>query len=275
MLAGIAGAGPDLGRDGTVPAHLRIERWLSAAIGAGELVPGDRLPGEQQLATALGVSRMTLRQALASLAARGVLRRTPGRGGGTFVARPRIECDLTGLAGFTEQMRRAQVRAGARRVGAATVPAGPAVARALGLAPGAPVHEVVRVRSGDGEPLALERSWFPAAIFPDLLAHRLTGSLYALLARRYGQRPHTADEALQAVVATAAEARWLGLDPGAPLLLIERTAATAAGVPVEYARDLYRSDRVRIGVRTGIGVAARRTVAPAAGAAPPPAPGPA
>ena len=94
------------------PLHAQIEHWLTGVIGAGGLVPGDRLPREADLAATLGVSRMTLRQALATLEAGGILERKTGRTGGTFVTEPRIECDLTGLAGFTEQMRRANVRAG-------------------------------------------------------------------------------------------------------------------------------------------------------------------
>jgi GntR family transcriptional regulator len=252
---------PDLSRDSDLPAHVQIEQWLMRAINKGDLVPGDKLPREQQLAMTLGVSRMTLRQALASLATRGVLKRKPGRTGGTFIAQPKIECDLTGLAGFTEQMRRANLRAGARRLSASTQPASRAAAKALGLEPGAPVHEVVRVRSGNGEPLALERSYFPADSFPDLLSHRLSGSIYDVLSRLYGQTPYTADEALEPVIATAQEAHLLGVEPGTPLMLIERTAFTAAGLPVEFARDLFRSDRIRISIRTGIGDAARMRLA--------------
>ena len=77
-------------------------------------MPGDKLPREETLAARLGVSRMTLRQALAALERHGTIVRKPGRLGGTFVAEPKIVCDLTGLMGFTEQMRRAHVRAGAR-----------------------------------------------------------------------------------------------------------------------------------------------------------------
>lgn len=252
MSEELLAAVPDLTVDSPQPAHLRIEQWLARAIGQGDLAPGDRLPSEQRLAAALGVSRMTLRQALASMEGHGTISRRPGRRGGTFVTVPRIEFDLTGLAGFTEQMRRSHLRAGARVVSAATVPAGRGCAAALGLVRGGPVHEIVRVRSARRQPIALERACFPVEHFPDLLDHRLTGSLYALLARRYGQPPHTATEALEPVVATAWEARLLGLDEGAPLMLIERTARTAAGVAVEYARDLFRPDRTRITLRTGV-----------------------
>jgi GntR family transcriptional regulator len=246
---------PDLATVSTLPAHARIEHWLTQSIGRGELVPGDRLPPEDQLASLLGVSRMTLRQALASLGALGTIVRKPGRLGGTFVAEPRIECDLTGLAGFTEQMRRANLRAGARMISSTTIPAARAVAAGLSIERGGLVHEVIRVRTANREPLALERAYFPAGPFPDLLEQRLTGSIYNLLSRRYGQSPHTAIETLEPVVAARAEATLLRIEEGTPLMLIERTAFTAAGLAVEFARDLFRSDRMRISLRTGIRVA--------------------
>jgi GntR family transcriptional regulator len=245
---------PDLGDSSSAPAHARIERWLTDVIGRGDLVPGDRLPPEGDLAALLGVSRMTLRQALASLESVGTVVRKPGRRGGTFVDEPKILCDLTGLAGFTEQMRRANLRAGARMVSATTRPASPAVAAGLSVERGAPVHEIVRVRTAHRQPLALERAYFPGSVFPDLLSRRLTGSLYALLTKAYGHTPATAAESLQAVTASPDEARLLGIEEHAPLMEIERTAYTAAGLAVEYARDLFRPDRVRISLRTGISV---------------------
>ncbi len=237
------------------PAHVQIEQWLVRAIGAGHLAVGDKLPREADLAAGIGVSRMTLRQALGRLEARGVITRTPGRSGGTFVSEPKIDVDLTGWAGFTATMRRAHVRVGTRVVSAATIPATPSVAEALGLAVGAPVHEVVRVRAAQKVPMALERSWFPAAAFPDLLQRRLTGSLYALLRSVYGHEPRVADELVDPVVAGAQEAGLLAVAVGTPLLRVERTAFTAAGLSVEFARDLFRPDRVRLRVRSDLSAA--------------------
>lgn len=241
---------PDLaGRPG-VPAHQLIEQWLTRLISDRTLRVGDKLPAESRLAEVLGVSRMTLRQALASLEAKRVLERRRGRRGGTFIAQPKIDCDLTGLAGFTEQMRRANVRPGARLVSAATIRAPRSVAQSLELDREAPVHEVIRVRSANREPLALERSYFPAAVFPDLLEHSLHGSLYELMRREYSHAPHSSTESLEPVVATDREASLLEVAAGSPLTLINRTAYTATGLPVECALDLYRADRTRITLRT-------------------------
>lgn len=250
MGEGLLDRTPVLVRRRGTPVHAQIEQWLMAEIGGGGLATGDRLPGERELAAALQVSRMTLRQALDGLTRRGVLLRTPGRAGGAFVAEPKIDCDLTGVAGFSEQMRRARRRAGARVLAARTVAAGGEVATALDLAPGDPVHELFRVRSADRAALALERSWLPAARLPGFLDQRLTGSVYRLLADRYGLAPHRAVEYLEPVTAEPGDAVDLGVEPGSPLMRVERTAYANAGVAVEYARDLYRADRVRLMIRT-------------------------
>lgn len=241
---------PELSTSAGLPVHAQIEQWLTELIDSGGLLPGDQLPKEKDFATQLGVSRMTLRQALASLEARGVVERIPGRRGGTFIREPKIDVDITGLAGFTEQLRRGHRRAGARVVSATVEQAPRLVAQALQIAAGADVFKIVRVRSANREPLALECSYLPAALLPGLLDHALTGSLYALLGRAYDRAPRTATEVLAPKVAADSEARLLKVDVGSPLMLIERTASSAAGLPVEYARDLFRPDRVRISVRT-------------------------
>ena len=244
---------PDLAGPGDEPSHLRIERWLAELVDRGLLKVGDRLPAENDLASQLGVSRMTLRQALGALETRGLVERRRGRSGGTFVTRPRVECDLTGLPGFTEQMRRAHVRAGARVVRARLIQPAGEVARALELDHGQQVYEVLRIRSANREPLAFEETYLAAQDFPGLLDHRLTGSLYTLMRRSYGLAPYTAREWLEPALADDHVAGLLGTTVGAALMLVTRTAYTETGRPVEHAYDRYRADRTRIALRTGIG----------------------
>ena len=230
--------------------HAQIEDWLAGEIAAGALGPGDRLPAEHDLAAWFGVSRMTLRHALAELVKRGLVTKTVGRRGGTFVAAPKLEQDLTTLAGFSEQLRRHGMVAGARVLTAVARPAGPAAAAALRIGPGDPVYEVRRIRLADGRPIAAERSVFPAGRFPGMLDSRLDGSLYELLEVRYGLRPHRARESLEPVTAGVREAEALEVAVGAPLMLVERTAYARSGEPLEYAHDLFRGDRTRVVVWT-------------------------
>jgi GntR family transcriptional regulator len=231
-------------------AHGQIEEWLADAIAAGQLAPGDRLPTEHDLAARLGVSRMTLRHALGELAQRGLVTRSVGRSGGTFVAEAKLEQDLTTLVGFSEQLRRHGKVAGAQVLAATTIPASATAAAALRLAADDLVFQVRRIRLADGKPIGLEDSLFPAALFPGLLDCRLDGSLYELLEARYGLRPHRARESLEPVVAGVREAEALDIDEGAPLMLVERTAYAASGQPLEFARDRFRGDRTRVVVWT-------------------------
>src|SRR5712691_13011960 len=117
---------PRIVREPGTTVHAQIEDWLAGQIATGALAPGDRLPAEQDLAGWFGVSRMTLRHALGELARRGLVTRAVGRTGGTFVAEPKLEQDLTTLAGFSEQLRRHGMVAGARVLAASDRRAGPA-----------------------------------------------------------------------------------------------------------------------------------------------------
>ena len=243
---------PRLARTSDEPSHARIEHWLRGRIAAGQLLPDDKLPPEEELAAALGVSRMTLRQALGSLETTGVIERRRGRAGGTFIREQQIEVDLTGLPGFTEQMGRSNIRAGARVVSVRRLRPDRAVASALELTSGKEVFEIIRVRSADREPLALEETYLPCHLFTGLDRRRLTGSIYAIMRKDYDLAPHNAQEWLEPALATDEHAALLDIEPGAALMLVTRTSYTAAGVAVEHARDRYRADRTRISLRTSI-----------------------
>ena len=108
------------------------------------------------MAGALGVSRMTLRQALNGLESKGLLVRKRGRWGGSFVARPRFDYELSGLPGFTEQMRRSNALAGARVIEAATVQPEPEVRAGAAAAPQA---EGRTASSGCGRRTASRSRW--------------------------------------------------------------------------------------------------------------------
>jgi len=215
--------------------YAEISAQIERAISSGSLSPGDRLPPERALAEEHGVSRMTVRQALQTLEALGLVRRAIGRNGGSFVAEPKLEREVGTLGGRTfsglsEQLARQGVVAGAR---------------VLSAAEEGEVIEIVRVRLADGEPFALERSSFPSDRFRGLLDLDLTGSLYDLLGEHFDAAPVRAVERIEPVLADVDEAAALGLRVGAPLMLVDRVAYDDAGAPVEAARDVFRGDRTR------------------------------
>jgi GntR family transcriptional regulator len=215
----------------------------------GTLKPGQKLGAERELAVKLGVSRSTLRQALGSLEEVGIIRRIPGRGGGTFIASPKVERDLSRIVGIPMLLRDQGFTAGSRVLSVAVMTAGPDAAAALGIAEDEFVVDLVRIRLADGVPISLEHAVFPAELVPGMPERALGGSIYELCDSEYGLRPDEAIERIEVIAATDDEAAILGIAGGAPLLLVTRTTRNAAGVAFEYSHDLFRADRTRITVK--------------------------
>lgn len=232
------------------PAAERVRRALLEQIDRGLLRPGGRLAGERDLAAELGVSRSTVRHALAALETAGEVRRVPGRGGGTFARRRKVERDLSRVVGVPALLRAQGMTSGSRIISTAMVLADPDTTAALDLAPGSYVFDVVRIRLADRSPISLEHVRLPAERFPQLLDLPLGGSLYDLLEERYDTVPGEAEEHIEVTPAGEDEASILDTNPGAPLLSITRTTRDREGVVFEFSHDLFRGDRTVITVRT-------------------------
>jgi GntR family transcriptional regulator len=227
-----------------VPLYLQIAEGLLEQIEAGDLAAGTRLPAERDLASQLGVNRLTIRRALRVLEGQGLISRKPGRG--THVARPRIDRQASQIISFTRGMQRRGLVPGARLVSVEQRPVEAYLAGELRLPVWAPVYIVLRLRTLNQEPVLLERYTLPQRRFPDIDRFDLgQGSVFDLLEREYGVRICRARQSLEPIIATEYEAALLDVAPGAPLMLERRISYDGDDQPVEAGRDLYRGDRFR------------------------------
>jgi GntR family transcriptional regulator len=218
-------------------------RQLLEELTAG-LGPGAMLPSERALAERYGVARMTVRKELDRLVAEGAAYRIQGRG--TFVAEPRIVY-ADALKGFSEDIAARGMAPGGRVLSQELASADHPLAAALERSPGTRVIRIQRVRTADGDPLALEWSYLPSEDFPGLERARLDGvSLYALLRERYGVTLGVATQRVSAVALSAEEAALLDAAEGQPAFLFRRVTRRPSGRVVEYGRSLYRGDRYEI-----------------------------
>lgn len=228
------------------PPFRLVAQRLAEQISNGALPPGTRIPAERKLAEEYAISRMTARAALEHLAQRGLVERKDRSG--TYVAQPKVRLDLSVAAGLSDQFRGVGIVPGARVILASTDYAGslpPEVGEALGLERRDLVHQLTRQRTGNGEPLVLEESYFPERHFPGLLEHDLTGySIYSLLQHQYGQRLHRFRQELELVQLDFARAQTLETRADVMSFRVTRTVWNSAGAAVEFARDFYRADRV-------------------------------
>jgi GntR family transcriptional regulator len=221
----------------TTPLYVQLAERIRGQIRDGVIKIGDALPSERELSEAIGISRVTVRRAIETLLREGLLSRK--HGSGTYIA-PRIEQPAALLAGFSADMRNRGHKPGSiwldRSVGLPT----PEEAMTLVLSIDQPVMRFVRVRTADGESLAIERAVIPAGLLRSV--KDVADSLYAALDAR-NQRPVRGLQRLQASLATAEEAKLLSVPAGAAVQRIERRSFLASGAPVEFTRSVYRGDR--------------------------------
>jgi len=228
-----------LGRDRSVHqplAYLRLRRAIRNVIDRRAIEPGHALPSERDLAQTLGLSRVTIRKAIAGLVEDGAL--IQRHGAGTFVAE-RIVKPMSRLTSFTEDLRARGLDARSeffeRDVGEVT----PEESMAMNLSPGSQVVRLHRVRYAGDEPIAIERSVVPADLLPDPMLVR--DSLYEALETR-GCRPRRALQRLRAVPLSARHARLLHAHAGSAGLNVERRSFLDDGRVVEFTTSWYRGD---------------------------------
>jgi GntR family transcriptional regulator len=225
-------------RDGAGKSEL-VRQHLLDLIEDG-LGPHEKLPTERQLADLLGVSRLTVRRALDDLTAQNRVYRI--QGSGTFVRPSRIAKSIE-LTSFSQDMRSRGLVPGSVAIEIWEEPAGAPLAAVLELSPGTPVVSVRRVRTADGVRMCLEQLQLPATLVAGLTSEDLTGSLYEVLAERYGVVIDHADQSIRATVLDPDDAARLGVPAYSPAFEVKRLAVDTRGRPVERAVSLYRGDK--------------------------------
>jgi GntR family transcriptional regulator len=231
-----------LSRSSTGTLYHQILTALRERIESGEIGVGERLPSEADLERDYGVSRTTARRALDELRRQGVVRREPGRG--TFLAGPRLRSDLGRLYSFSEEIERRGHEPGARLIAREEVEADAEVAEKLGVEAGEGLLYVRRLRLADGRPVFVADSYLPIGRFPGLRdADYAAVSLSGLFFEKTGRRVERARQWLGAAAAPAEVAALLELEPGVPVLRLDRVAYVSNDLPIESVTAFFHPDR--------------------------------
>lgn len=244
----------DVDRSSPLPVYFQIARDIRRRIDEEEWRAGDRITSEPRLSDEYGVSRVTIRQALAELVKDDLLERK--RGSGTYVReqpRPLIYDLRLTLGAYAAQIRTLGFgnRAEVIEAAAVTDPADE-VRRALALAARHPVTYLVRRVLINDEPSALYRSWFDADAVPGIeRSPGLTGSLSDVLAQTYRLVPARSETRIEVVRPTREEVSLLGASSDVPLVMVTSTTYLQDDRPLEYSQTTWLGDRVRFHVASG------------------------
>ncbi|WP_158743506.1 phosphonate metabolism transcriptional regulator PhnF [Acidisphaera sp. L21] len=222
---------------------LQVEQALAQDILVGALLAGAQLPTEPALMIRFGVSRFTIRQAIASLENRGLVRAEQGRG--TFVHAPTLTYPLSERTRFSRNLIEQGFDPGGEVLSQTVVPAGPDIAAKLGI----PEWQSVVHRRGIGKandiPIELADVFLPLNRLPDFPRRRAEHATYTATLASYGIKDYLrASTQIEARMPSEEEARLLRQAISSPVFVVTRLDTDLDGGPILYGRATWCSDRV-------------------------------
>lgn len=229
-------------RTGGAPMYAQVSDILAAEIESGvRQDEGPQLPSENALAQEFKVSRVTVRQALKRLEARGLIYSEQGRG--YFKTATRMG-GVSGFHSFTREVQKAGGLPGAVVLTCKIVDQlPPEMEKHLKVQHPANVGllHLRRVRTINSKPVAVEDAYLPLNMYPGIETINLgTGSLYSQIEDRWGVVAAWTDALLEPVAATVEQADALNVAVGSPLLTAWRVTLTETDQVAEYVKSTYR-----------------------------------
>lgn len=223
-------------------AYLELQRRTQS----GELQPGDPLPPVDELQAELGASAQEVERALSELIYEGVLERN--RPAPTEVVRlppHRLWGTLTGIHSITKEARKRGQEPGVEILRYERLASWPRVNRLLQIEDGDEVVLMERLRTADGEPVAIEVSYYPAKLYPGISEDMFTESgsgqsSFKVMQDQFGLHSARAEDEVGVVALEAREAELLGLAPGTPVVLRYRVTYSKEGVPIKASRAVWK-----------------------------------
>ncbi len=225
------------------PLYQQMIDYIMERIDSGEYQPGQLIPSESMFCEELGISRVTVRNAIQTLVDDGILLRYHGKG--SFVNDRRNKSTTTRFRGFTAICRAQNIAVYSHVLRLETVAATPELVRELELEIGEPAVYLERVRFANYKPVILERTYFSFKNYAFLLEESFENiSLYKIIEKHTGMNPEDSCSntmVLEGSVATSEEARHLNVEPGSSLFVLKETVRQPDGTPVHFTKQLMLS----------------------------------
>ena len=237
-----AGGVTPIAPDSASPLFAQIKARLRQDIVDKRLLPGQKLPSEAAMQASFGVSRITVRRAVAELQAEGLVETVNGKG--SFITRPAEAPRLGMLAGFHEHLRAQGRTTGGRLVSVRTGPAPARVARALNIRTGMPMTISRSVRTADDVPVSFAVMYFIPTNGRERLAHRVhEEDVMRLLEEDLGYRLDKTQISISAEQAGCRLGQLLQVPPTSALTRIHFVPYDIEGEPLSYSEVWFRPDQ--------------------------------
>jgi GntR family transcriptional regulator len=223
------------------PLYVQLKAELMNRINNGILKSGEQLPPELEMADNFSVSVVTVRSAVNELVKEGLIEKK--RGKGTFVSNTKYKRDYTKIQSFSDSCRAMGSIPGSRVLEMKLEKADNSLAQKLGVNSGDNVLYISRLRTVNGEPMVIEKNYFPER-FAELLNEDLeANSLFGILQEKYGITVTKSSKEVEIARTTSEEGKLLNLTKNYPILLVKSVAYDQFDTPVYVGSQAINGER--------------------------------
>lgn len=222
-----------------------IAQRIQQQLESGAYRPGDQLPSVADLQKEFNATQETVNQAISDLVYEGFLERMPADRQRVRVPTHRLWGTITGNHSVTKEAKKRNMEPGVRILRFETLPSWPVVRVRLQLDPDDQVIIMERLRTAQGEPVALEYSYYPAKYYPGMTQDMFEGagegqSSFKVMEEKFGLISARAVDEVTVAAIEEREAELLKMEPGTPVLLRFRVTLSDKGLPIKGSRAIYK-----------------------------------
>jgi len=235
----------EISKSAPEPIYQQIKSIIRQRIADGQWAAGQKLPSENDLVTALDVSRMTINRALRELTQEGLIKRVHGLG--SFVAEPPRHANLIELQDIADEIEQSGGHHNARILKLEEISATPSIAAQMEVAAGSLLYHLRAVHSQDDLPMQLESRFINPEILPEFIQQdfsTITSTAYLL--QQF--KPDEMEHRVRAIMPDATTRKLLAMDAAQPCLELTRRTWRQDQV-VTYVVLTYPGDRYDLGAR--------------------------
>ena len=205
------------------PVYLQLADLIERKINKNEYPLGSKIPSERELIDAFGISRMTVRKAIEVLIEKGLLTRQHGKG--TYVSQAAVHSPLDSIQSMGKFIQDSGLLPSNKVLLTKKAKAGAKYSKIFDIDPEDDIFLLFRLRLANGKPFALEYTYTPYHIVPDL-------DSYDFELTQDTQR-------LEIVRVMNPQAALLNVEEGSAVFMLHNTVTNSSGKTIEYTRSYY------------------------------------
>jgi GntR family mannosyl-D-glycerate transport/metabolism transcriptional repressor len=223
--------------------YRKIADAIRVKITQGEYRVGEALPTEAQLRVEFSVSRVTVRQALKLLIENQELESI--QGSGTYVKERKVNYDIDNQSSFAEKWAHLDGVTSSDVLAFEIQPASLSMAELLEVSEGDRIYYIKRVRFIDHNPITVEETWMPTAMFPDLTYQVMQSSKYHYIEKQKGMVIDRSEQEILPILPSEEISILLGIDPNKPIIEKRTRSYLDNNVVFEFSRNYFKPNDYR------------------------------